>query len=440
LLLAGWLRPQTVAEDFLVSTEHPRLFLGARRLRLLKRENERQSLRWRQFQALMTGQPLLPEPGFALALYSQVTGDEAYCRQAVDWALGPGSDLRQLALVFDWCQPALTEEKSRQLAVKIERGISAASDQPGTSAVRDRVLAAVALGDQAPAASAPQLRRAIESWWRGEIVPGINHGRDVLPRGDLLAVAEILHAVRDNLGIDLRDPIQEFFRQLPLNLMLGYYPGPFPTPEGEYHIPAVAGGAQPDPRRATLSRASELSLVAYDSNTQENQFLQGWLTRDPFLLRSPLGAPYELLWANPYLPGLSYYHAPLVSHDRIMGTLFVRSSWDEDATWLGYFGGELQVFTKEGLTIVKQQPASGPILLGDTAVVVATGVSTLHLQEADLKHVFLLGLRPGVDYEVRVGDEVASQQTADPGGILAISPEPNQELRICLRERTRPPK
>ena len=54
----------------------------------------------------------LPEPGFALSLYFQVTGDDAIGKRAVDWALGSSPDLRQLALVYDWCQPLLTPAQS----------------------------------------------------------------------------------------------------------------------------------------------------------------------------------------------------------------------------------------------------------------------------------------------------------------------------------------
>ena len=52
---------------------------------------------------------------------------------------------------------------------------------------------------------------------------------------------------------------------------------------------------------------------------------------DRFLMRGTLGIAYELMWANPYQPGLSYYHVPLVAHDAIGGELFVRSSWEDDA-------------------------------------------------------------------------------------------------------------
>src|SRR6201999_1238658 len=91
------------ATPIVVSSEHPRLFLRPARLRLLRRERERTSLRWEQFHSLMAGNADMPEPGFALALYYEVAGDRDAGRKAIEWALGPASDLRQMALVFDWC-------------------------------------------------------------------------------------------------------------------------------------------------------------------------------------------------------------------------------------------------------------------------------------------------------------------------------------------------
>jgi hypothetical protein len=425
---------ETTEEDLRVFTEHPRLFLQARRLRLLQRERARQSLRWQQFQALMEGKAQMPEPGFALALYARVSGESSYCREAIRWALGPASDLRQLALVFDWCQPDLSDGQSQSLASKLEQGIVAASRRPGVAPVRDRLLAAVTLAGYRQEVSERELRFVVEKWWRGEIVPAIDGRRDALPRDDALALFEILHAVRDNLNIDLRESIPDFFRSLPAVRLLSYYPSPYPAAENEYYIPAARGGGEPDLRRAALSRAADLSLVAYDSNTRESQFLQGWLMRDRALMRSPFGAPYELLWANPYLPGLSHYHAPLLFHDERLGRLFVRSSWDEDATWLGYGDGELQVFTKDGLRLIKQQPASKPIRLGEVAVIETSGASTLRVEAPDVWHVFLLGLRPGASYELKVAEAKPVQKTADPGGIIHVPVEPQASIVVRLRE------
>jgi len=114
----------TIQEEPLrADAPHPRIFLGARRLRLLRRERERQSMRWNQFHLLMAGKAPMPEPGFAQALYYEVSGSAEAGQQAVAWALGTGSDLRQLALVFDWCQDILTAPQSKTLAAKLARGI-----------------------------------------------------------------------------------------------------------------------------------------------------------------------------------------------------------------------------------------------------------------------------------------------------------------------------
>src|SRR5271168_3431113 len=108
LILAALLTLAASAQDeFRVYTEHPRLFLTTQRLRLLKRERDRDSMRWRQFDLLVRASAQMREPGFALALHYEVTGDAGIGRRAVEWALGPGDDLRQLALVYDWCQPLL---------------------------------------------------------------------------------------------------------------------------------------------------------------------------------------------------------------------------------------------------------------------------------------------------------------------------------------------
>src|ERR1700674_3111394 len=73
---------QTGDESLDIYTEHPRLFLGAQRLRLLRRERERRTTRWLQIETLMTGKAVMPEPGLANALYYQVSGDKQFATLA----------------------------------------------------------------------------------------------------------------------------------------------------------------------------------------------------------------------------------------------------------------------------------------------------------------------------------------------------------------------
>ena len=113
----------------------------------------------------MAGNAPMPEPGFAQALYYQISGNAAAGRQAVAWALGPGDDLRQLALVFDWCQDLLSEAQRRDLAARLEKGMAAAAADDSIAAVRSRALAAVALFDHVPEAPQRELERVVRNWW-----------------------------------------------------------------------------------------------------------------------------------------------------------------------------------------------------------------------------------------------------------------------------------
>src|ERR1700685_2965835 len=74
-------------EDFHVFTDSPRLLLTKQRLRLLQRERERDSIRWQQFDALVSGGAPMPEAAVAQAFYYQVSGNAAAGGKAVEWAL-----------------------------------------------------------------------------------------------------------------------------------------------------------------------------------------------------------------------------------------------------------------------------------------------------------------------------------------------------------------
>src|ERR1700728_2904736 len=101
LRLSGQARPDT----FKVYTESPRLLLRPQRLRLLRRERERRSLRWDQFETLWTANAPFPELGWAQALRYRIADDREAGTRAVAWAVGAADagrvdDVRQMALVM----------------------------------------------------------------------------------------------------------------------------------------------------------------------------------------------------------------------------------------------------------------------------------------------------------------------------------------------------
>src|ERR1700677_2767293 len=172
--------PNLLAEDddYRVYTEHPRLILTSQRLRLLKRERERDSQRSRQFDLLVKGGASLPEPGFALALYYAISGDNATGKRAVEWALGPAADLRQIALVYDWCQPILTPQQSAALGAKI--GQLLAKPAGTDHYARDRVLSLIATADDPRHSEEGPLGEVVQKWWRGGFARSLADG-DAVP-------------------------------------------------------------------------------------------------------------------------------------------------------------------------------------------------------------------------------------------------------------------
>ncbi len=432
-IVAAWLAvpclPQVAEGTYQIYTEAPRLLLRPQRLRLLQRERERQSMRWEQFDALVQGRARLPEPGFALALYYRVSGDRQVGREAIRWSLGADADLRQMALVFDWCQPLMDGAEANALIARLERGLREAPGE-AVAGVRNRVFAAVALADRNPKLAAAELERVVEQWWRKRIIPRLREGR-AIPRTDHYALFEMLHALRDNLQLDLREDAPWFFKDLPLYQLFSYYPAVYPAGENEYRIPASVA-AEPDLMEAMRSRAAEMAMVAYEPNAQETQFLQGWVMQDRFLMRHPFGITYEFLWANPYHPGLTYHTLPLIHHDPRFGRLFLRSSWNEDAFWLGCFDGQIQSFSEGRPRKLAPGAARAPLRVGDAAVLIADPTLRFTLPES-AEAIFVVGLKPDRPYEVEVDDEEMREQRTDRGGILALPAGTRGGIR--LRER-----
>jgi len=410
---------QTDLESFVVYSDHPRLFLRPQRLRLLRREVERKSLRWDQFETLMRGGAVMPEPAFADALYFQATEDKSFGRKSVEWVLGKNRDVRQTALVYDWCQDVMTPAEKRTVAARLREAIGRPS---GTSIsdLRSKLLAALALGGDDKTASEKAIREVIHDQWLGRIIPALRAGNPVIHGNETFALLEILHAVRDNLNADLREDFPAYFKQLPLFDLLSYYPPPYPAPENDYRIPFSAHIGEPDLRLAALSRAGELAIVAFDTNAPESQVLQGWLMNDHFLMRGTFGIPYEFLWANPYQPGLSYYHVPLVLHDEIFGRLLVRSSWDDDALWAGYIDGQLQEFREGRVVSIDPHADHEPIDLDEATIFFGPRIRKLPSGSRDANDIFIVGLTPNTRFHIEVDDEEMYEADSAAGGILYL--------------------
>ena len=211
----------------------PRLLLTKQRLRLLQRERERDSMRWQQFDALVSSGAPMPEAAVAQALYYQVSGNAAAGRKAVEWALSDSAtDLRQLALIFDWCGKAMTPAQADRLAAKIEQAIGAPRDDlPGQSS---RALAAIAIADHLKDQGESILKPMVEQWWRGGASKKIARGQEY-------PLMELLHAIRDNVTVDLRETAPVYFKDLPFDHLMAHYPAPFRGDDNDFFVPVFSG-------------------------------------------------------------------------------------------------------------------------------------------------------------------------------------------------------
>jgi hypothetical protein len=435
---APWAACQTQAESpdpLVVGTEHPRLFLRPARLRLLRRERERRSLRWQQFSSLVAGGAQLPEPGFALALYYAVAGDQDAGHKATAFAL-TSTDLRQMALVYDWCEAAMSAADRTRLATRIAHRMADTAADQSVAALRARLLGAITLFDDVPDVPGRELEKDVRGWWRIHVAEPLAAGRVPIHREDAYPLLELLHAVQDNLNLDLRESSVDYFKDFPIEHLMSYYPAPFHGAENDFYIGATAAGTgNPDLEAAALSRAAELAMVAYDTNAPQTQVLQGWLMHDHFLLRGPFGAPYEFLWANPYQPGLSYYHVPTVYYNPDYGRLFARSSWDEDAAWFGLFDGGAQLFADGHVTAVNPRLEAPPLSLDDATICFGRTVRDFKLELEDRQTVFVIGLDPRRSYDVEVDDEQMYQADSDRAGILELEDVPSgRPVAVHLQE------
>ncbi len=436
------------AESYQVVTEHPRLWLNARRLRLLRRERERQTVRWQQLEQLSGETPPLPEEPLVRALEYQVAGSQEAARRARAWAAGragqPGApdaaELRLLAIVFDWCYPVMPEEERRKVAERMVRGVAAMATQPSWTAFASRVMGATVLVDDWEGAE-PALTEALEKTWRGTLLPALERGRGPETPAERVALLEFCYAARDNVNLEAWKDAGAYFRQFPAYLLLQYYPAPVEIDGYRFRQPyrPMSVAAEDAARQGELERRADLLAAAYETNSVETQFLQGWLTHDIYRLRTASGAAYEFLWLNPYQPGLSYYSAPLVLHDELGGRLFARSSWDDDATWIGYDGGELQLFADGERSKIGPAERPQPVIFSDLAVVWASGDTTFNVRMGEGGDVYVVGLAAGRTYWVKAGEAEFVPKTAGAGGILLVEAGAGEMTTFELRTTAPPP-
>jgi hypothetical protein len=295
LALAGALPAQTSGHSF-------QLLLTPKRLRRLQRDRERQTDRWVNFETRIESVADSRERGWELALYYAVTHDQARGREAIQWAIAHRCEQRQVALVLDWVSELIGEDDRQKLAAHtcFDSGMRST---PFVQSSRNALFQQIARGENASEAGD----------WKA-IVTVLERGQFRDPEA-LYAACELLLAVRTTEHVDLRENAAGFFSILPSEFLLSLRPEDVQHPNWMAHVAALA-------------------LVGLDPNMTGSQYLQGWAMEEQQTVREGPGVAYELLWADPYLPGIGYQNLDPWVYDPI-GRLFARNSWDVNACWIG---------------------------------------------------------------------------------------------------------
>jgi len=277
----------------------PHLLLTPQRLRRLQRDRERETIRWMNFETRIQSTHDSSERGFELGLYYAVTHDEKRGREAVQWALQNRCSRRQVALIIDWAGSLASREEIGQL------GNANCPPYPASQpeGLRDTFFMGVALNRIT----------ALDDSAKTIFLKWIESG-GFQNANQLYAACEFLDGVRATLHAELRHDARQFFSDLPEEFLLGLKPEAVEHPDWMTHIAALA-------------------LVSLDPNLPGSQYLQGWAIEDRQTIREGPGVAYELLWGDPYLPGVGYQNLDPWVYDEA-GRLFARTDWKPTACWI----------------------------------------------------------------------------------------------------------
>ena len=274
----------------------PKLLLTPQRLHRLQRDRDRQTDRWMDFAGRVQSVTDSEERGFELALSAVVSGDGTQAQGAITWGLQHPCAIRQVALIANWVGESATEEQRKTLTA-----FAGCPESPNLAErARDELFASVARHDE-PQGKAPEFG-------------------DLQQAGEVYAAAEYREAFRNTQSEALEEGGLQFWDRLPLAYLLSFRPSDLEHPSWEAHIAALA-------------------LVSLHPDAQGSQFLQGWATEDRFRLRTGPGVAYELLWADPYLPGIGYQNMDPWLYVENPPHLLARTSWTPDACWMNWSAG-----------------------------------------------------------------------------------------------------
>jgi hypothetical protein len=374
----------------------PQLLLTPKLLRRLQRDHIRQTVRWQNFEKRVETASDSPERGFELALFYAVTHDETRGKEAVSWALAHQSETRQVALVLDWAGDVMSPEQEHKLS-QWSQNLPLSGQSPAW-AVRDWLFKTVLQGNFDHTLLDRENRYILRDLHKSHAVDPEN----------LYASVEYLTVLRSAKRTDLRDADPRFFAELPKTLLLSLKPAQVEHPDWRVH-------------------AAALALVTLDPNLESSGYLQAWAMEDSQMVREGPGVAYELLWADPYLPGIAYQNLDPWIYDPT-GTLFARVGWQPDACWISVARGKYEQ---------QNCPAQSlPTIFGNLHLLSMPGTCAELPVHARNETILLWKLKPGTEMIHEHGQE-RTHGMADPAGMWLVPNDPGG--KICQVSKNQAP-
>ena len=121
-------------------------------------------------------------------------------------------------------------------------------------------------------------------------------------------------------------------------------------------------------------------------------------------------------------------------HEPYSGEVFARTSWDEDATWIGYFEGRLQLFQNGRLQTLRAGAAVAPVQVGAATITSAPARDAAKFRLVS-DTLFVLGLAPRSEYAVEIDDQEMELLDTDAGGTLQVPAPGSTDTGVRMRLR-----
>jgi hypothetical protein len=144
-------------------------------------------------------------------------------------------------------------------------------------------------------------------------------------------------------------------------------------------------------------------------------------------LREGPGVAYELLWADPYLPGIAYQNLDPWMYDEEGGRLFARSDWSAGACWVA--------ISKAGTQEANCPPGwrDSQVHFGSLTLIPAPAKCLELARQEARQNVVIWKLTPG--QSITFGDKSTAKKestaSADSSGLW--HPGANVEGKVCRR-------